>query len=168
MTEEIIIPFGELDEKDRILAILMKLGETEEAVAALYRTFAEAWREDREFWRKLAKAEDGHRAYIGHLMVLVGGRPGEFEPVHALTPEMLDGFIEKIRGHASMALNGQLTGKQALYEAHQIENMALESELARLFKSDNEEFLRLSETIVTEEREHRDAIVRLIKERYPK
>lgn len=168
MTDEIIIPLDGLDEKNRTIAILQKLGRTEEAVAALYRAYGCVWPQDRDFWESLAVAEDGHRAYIARVIVLVDERPDEFKSVHFVSPEMLDNFITKIRSHANMAQMGQLSEKQALYEAHQIENMALESELALLFKSDNAEFLKLSETIRADEKEHRDAIIRLLQERYPK
>jgi len=168
MAEEIIIDMDGTDQGAAVIAILRKLGETEEAVAALYRAYAEVWPADGAFWRTLAKAEDGHRAYIAHVIVMVGERPDDFRPIHFFSVEMLDNFIRKIQGHAMMAHAGQLNEKQALYEAHQIENMALESELAQLFKSDNPEFRRFSATIVQEETEHRDAIHRLIQERYPK
>ncbi len=168
MTDDIIIEMDGADQGDAVIAILQKLGETEEAVAALYRAYGRAWPKDRVFWESLAVAEDGHRTYISHVMVLVRERPAEFKPVHFMSPAMLDNFIAKIRTHAQMAQAGQLTEKQALYEAHQIENMALESELALLFKSTDEEFVKLSGTILDEEKEHRDAIARLLQERFPK
>ncbi|HOW52482.1 MAG TPA: hypothetical protein PLV42_10625 [bacterium] len=168
MPDDIIIDMDGNDQGAAMIAILQKLGETEEAVAALYRAYAEVWPADGAFWRTLAKTEDGHRAYIGHVIVMVRERPDDFRPVHFFSVEMLDTFIKKIQGHAVMARAGQLNEKQALYEAHQIENMALESELALLFKSGNAEFLRFSATILSEEKEHRDAIHRLIQERYPK
>lgn len=168
MTDDIIIEMDGADQGDAVIAILQKLGETEEAVAALYRAYGCVWPKDRDFWESLAVAEDGHRTYIAHVMVLVNERPGEFKPVHSMSPSMLDSFIAKIRCHAKMAQAGQLNEKQALYEAHQIENMALESDLTLLFKSTNDEFMKLSGTILGEEKEHRDAIARLLKERFPK
>lgn len=168
MTDNIDIELEGFTEEDRIIAILRALGAVEEAAAALYRTYGKVWRKDAPFWEGLAKTEDLHRAHLAHLIVLVNGNADEFHLAQSFSVKMLEDVVKKTQLYIGMARSGHLNAKQALYHAHHLENMAVESELARLFKSDNPEFLQLSQAILADEKEHQDAISRLLRERYPR
>lgn len=158
-----------LDEKGReVLLMLEKMKKSELAISAFYRECGNKFVKDRDFWHKLARAETGHSEHIEKMTHLFFSNPGNFtiNSSHTNSPAMLDRFISKIEGHTKIMLEGALTFKQALYEANHIEMTLIESNISGALKSDSVEFNQLAGKIMREEGEHREAINRLITERY--
>ncbi len=168
MTDDIIIEVEPGHEKDGTIAVLRKLGELETDSALLYRTYAGIWRKDTDFWEGLAATEERHRAYLDDLIRMIEADPGRFTLCQPFSVTMVDEVIKKIHHHIGLARSGHLEAQQALYHAHHLENLAVESELARLFQSDDPEFLRLSGEILADEKDHQGAVTRLLKERCPR
>ncbi len=168
MTDEIIIEIESGHEKESTIAVLRKLGELETASALLYRTYAGVWRKDKDFWGGLAVTEERHRTYLDDLIRMVDANPGRFTLRQRFSITMVNEVIKKIHHHISLTRSGHLEAQQALYHAHHLENLAVESELACLFQSDDPEFLRLSGEILADEKDHQGTIKRLLKERCPR
>lgn len=146
----------------KIIQLLNLLRETESALGEFYGRCAFFFPEDEDIWEELKSEEIIHAEQVERLTDIVTEKKekfllGEFDPV------TLKSFLDDIEDQRDILERGELTRDQAIAVARDYEDTLVEKQFLRIVESDDPEFIRLTEKIEQEEREHLEKLSDYIK-----
>jgi hypothetical protein len=133
------------------------LREHERALGRLYRTYAECFAGQSEFWLRLAAEEDQHAEWLGSLRLRLeddeSGRLLDRFPTGAIEHSLV--YVNKLIANAHTS---GITPLRALSVALDLEQALLESRYFEVFESDSPELKRTLETLAESTHAHLAAV----------
>jgi len=146
----------------KIIQLLDLLREIESALGEFYARCAFFFPEDEHLWEELKSEEIKHAEQVEELTTMVTEKKekfllGEFDPVALKT------FLDDIENQRDILERGELTRDKAIAIARDYEDTLVEKQFLRTVESDDSEFIRLTEKIEQEEREHLEKLSDYIK-----
>jgi hypothetical protein len=139
--------------KEQQIATLQALAKNEEAVAALYEAYAEAFPDYRDLWSNLSQAELDHAAWLRALSSLV--EEGSVYFVRdRLTPEAIRTTIEYVQQGLAAAEHRWPSLIQALSMARDLERGLVERRFFEVFDEEPVELRRVMRDLSAATEEH--------------
>jgi rubrerythrin len=136
--------------------ILQLMAENEEAVARLYRAYAERFPRHRDFWQELANEEIHHLQLLQRL-------PARKDPSVEINEDRFDRDVfqvssEYLEKKLTQAVTGKISIKDALSTALDIETGMLERGYFEVFEGDSREFKRTLQALAAATEKHTNKI----------
>jgi rubrerythrin len=151
---------------NEIIYILNTLANLELSFAELYEACGKHWDNDAKFWLSIAQEERNHNVYVNKMSELVSQFPNQFTlekpfiPISLMTTrQMTKTVIQKIN-------SSQITLKEILNIALDIEKSILETNYIALLKTNNKQYQDLAKSLVKESDQHKEMILQKIDELY--
>ena len=137
-------------------SILLLMAENEEAVANLYRTYAEKFPRHRDFWSELANEETHHLQLIQNLAAR--SNPSVEINEDRFDMNVFQVSLEYLEDKLTQAVNEKISVKEALSTALDIETGMLERGYFEVFEGDSPEFKRTLQTLAGATEKHTNKI----------
>lgn len=146
--------FGGTMNNEKQMAIVDLLAKNEEAVSALYKTYADKFPEWQEFWLSLSKEEVGHANWIRDLTTKAS--QGElYIDENRFNIEPIEQFLAYIDERQHEAKDINITIKKALGVAYDIENSMIERKFFTVFTGDSLELKEVLQKLSNATDHHR-------------
>jgi hypothetical protein len=147
-----------------LFGVMKTMTATERLVADFYRTCAETWKEDREFWMGIVEEEEKHARNIERMTQIIASRPGRFEIGRPFNETAIRTTMKGIEGFMERMKSGKVTRKGAFFMARDIENSVIEKNYAEIVRTDDLEYLTLLKEVVEDTGTHKHEIEERIRE----
>jgi hypothetical protein len=148
-----------------IVQLMQVMAQGESRIAEFYKTCAESFPLNKEFWAGLAREEEGHAAIIERVTRAATEEPEMFEPGELSPLEALQAFLLRLDDKFELLKEGRLTEHQALFVAYLIENTFAEHSFAGAIRSKEPSFVTNLEQLTSESVEHRTRVVQMFTNR---
>lgn len=126
------------DRDKKACTIIDRLAANEESIARLYRGYADAFPDLREFWSSLASEEVGHASCMRSLGRQIGA-PSLFMDENRFTATAIQTFAGYLDRELSRLKEGEIPLIEALSITLYIEESLIESRFFELFRADSAE-----------------------------
>jgi hypothetical protein len=130
------------------------LAQVEQTVGEFYRSCAEIFRHDSDFWHRLSNDEFLHAAVLKKLSKMIERKPNEFEPGQMFPPAAKRTFIARILSDSEKLMAGTLTMYDALLVAYHIEATMLESNYTEVVETKNPEYIKALDNLAAATVQH--------------
>jgi len=147
-----------------IVESLRLLKRSEQWLSILYKTCAGIWPEEAGFWEFMEHAELKHADYVDKITELFQETPEEFIPIIEFNPLSVQMMIDSTKQDVERMKNRELTKKQLLIIARDIENSLIENKFYELIRSKNKEFLQLIKEIKQQTMVHKSQLEERLKQ----
>jgi hypothetical protein len=151
-------------EVKNISSTLEVMAELEEAISKFYLTAGDLWEEDRAFWSALAQAELTHAEDIRKMADILNRIPREFEIGRPLASAGIRTVISGVQNNIQKMRKGEITKKQFLFIARDIEQSLLESRYAEILKTKDPDYQQLVYDVSSQTEAHKALLARKIEE----
>jgi len=138
--------------------IMHMMAETELLIAELYRTAAETWKEDREFWLETVAEEEKHAYNINKMLAIVTLKPERFELGRPFNKVAITTIKNGLEGNLDRLKKGQIIREKMLNLARDIEASLIEKSYGEIVRTNDVEYQSLVEEIVSDTFNHKKAI----------
>lgn len=146
----------------KITLLLDLLKDIESALGDFYGRCAFFFPEDKHLWEELKSEEIKHAGQVEELTTIFTEKKEEFL-LGEFNPVALKTYLEGIEDQRDRLEKGELTRDNALFIARDCEDTLVEKKFLRAVESDEPEFIRLTEQIEQEEKEHLEKLDDYIK-----
>lgn len=136
--------------------ILEMLAENEEAVGALYRTYAEKFPQHHDFWTRLADEEAYHSRLIQKMWK--GGNDHVVITENRFDISLLQISLEYLQEKLKQAKNEPFSYEDALSIALEIETGMLERDFFTVYEGTSAQFIRTMEILASATAKHTNVI----------
>jgi hypothetical protein len=143
------------DWSKKACAIIDKLATNEESIARLYRGYADAFPDLREFWSSLASEEVGHASCMRSLGRRIG-TPSLFMDENRFNATAIQTLIDYLDRELSRVNQEEIPLIEALSITLYIEESLIESKLFEVFKADSAALQHILKRLHNETVAHRD------------
>ena len=126
----------------------------EEAIAALYKAYADKFPDDQDFWMGLSDEELHHAQWLRKLRDLIMKGMAKLNEGR-FKVEPIERSIKYIEGYTRQAKNEEMTMLSALSVASDIEHALLEKKFLEIYTSDDERVAKTIETLQAATNAHR-------------
>lgn len=126
------------------------------ALADLYQACSEQFPEDKNFWLAIKHQEELHAKLIRQLSELVTSHPQEFNFGRPFNSTAVKTTLSSVTNYAQTVRKGLLQRKRALFMARDIENSVLEAKYGEIVSTNNLEYRKIIERIMTDTLSHRN------------
>ncbi|MFA6318176.1 MAG: hypothetical protein WC943_12240 [Elusimicrobiota bacterium] len=130
------------------------LAEAEEAVAGLYKVFAEKDASEQAFWSGLVNQETAHAHNMRSMARMLEANPSAYLPGRPFNIAAIQTFIRGIKENIARAVKGEISAHNAFFVAKDIEGSILENRIHEIVRTDDPEFRKLIDVIVGQTAEH--------------
>ena len=141
-----------------LLSTLKIMAEAEKTVGGFYKSCAEFFQHDADFWSKLADEEFIHADVLTRLSKMVTRKPNEYEPGKLPSVAALRTFISRLHSDRERLKNGTLTMHDALLAAYLIEMTVIECNYTEVVQTTNSKCLEALENLAIATVQHRGRI----------
>lgn len=144
-----------------LMKVLEAMAEAEMAMAELYKTCAQLWEQESNFWLSLSNDEVKHAENVRKLAHIIHNRLGSkatFQFYRPFTLNSVQSFVSGVTDAMARIKQDNVSEKRMLAIALDIELSALERRYSELVKTDDIEYQTISKTIDNETKIHRDRI----------
>ena len=138
--------------------VMRMMAATERFIAEFYRTCAELWPEDREFWLDVVAEEEKHARNIEEMAKIVSAKPERFELGRAFNPAAIRTVMTGIEGQVDRLKKGLITRDRLMIVARDIEASVMEKSYREIVRTTDLEYLNLVKEIVEDTSRHKSAI----------
>lgn len=149
---------------ENLLKLLEEISKAELSVAELYKSCAERWKEDEDFWILLEREERRHSEIITKIAEIVAEKRGKMEIGRRFAPVALQTFMKWAIDYNELVKKGEVTLDKMLFVARDIENSIIESKYAEVVKTDDLEYRELMKEVMSDTFKHRKMIDKKIEE----
>jgi hypothetical protein len=149
---------------DDVLRAMDLMAEAETLVCQFYRCCSEAFCDDRDFWNRLAQEEEHHSKVLRKLYEIIQRKPQEFAVGKVSPRAALHTFMGRVASDTEKLRSGRLTRKDALTTAYHIESTVIENKYTEIIVTKNEKYLASLDNLMKAEVNHKDRIVKRMKE----
>jgi hypothetical protein len=143
------------DWNSKACTIIDKLAANEESIAKLYKGYADAFPDLREFWSSLGSEEVGHASCIGSLGRQIG-TPSLFMDGDRFNAIAIQTFTDYLDRELSRLSAKEISLIEALSITLYIEESLIESKVFEVFKADSAELQHTLAKLRDETLAHRD------------
>jgi len=141
-----------------LLDVMKMMAATERLVADFYRTCAEIWAEDREFWSATVAEEEKHAKNIERMAQIVAAKPERFEIGRPFNQMAIKTIMTGIEGHLKRLKEGRITRDRLMFVARDIESSMMEKSYGEIVRTSDLEYLELVKEIVGDTASHKQKI----------
>ena len=141
------------------------MAELEGSISEFYKTCANIWAEEKEFWSGNTRDEIRHAANIKEMANILSRKPERFELGRPFNVFSLQTTISGVKGNIQKLKSGELTQDQALFLSLDMENSILESKYSEILKTNDLEYQNLVLETVVQTVAHKSAIEKKVKEK---
>ena len=142
------------------LKTIKLLIEHEKAISALYKEYERKCPEQKDFWLRISDEEIEHANWISTLYLQVEKGSLNFQE-ERFKIEAIKTSLEYIKDRISEAQNKEISAKNALSVARDLENGLLEKKYFEVFESDSKEIKIILRRLMVATREHRNKIEKI-------
>ncbi len=143
---------------ESILDVLKDMAECELTVAEFYRTCAQIWEEDKEFWLTLERQENIHAQNIDRMAEIISKEHECFESYRPFNPAAMKTMISGIENNIRRLKSGEISKNNVLFIARDIEQSLIEARYDEIVKTNDIEYQNLVKKIVTQTLDHKGII----------
>jgi hypothetical protein len=111
---------------DRTLEAMELMARAASAVERLYETCAALWKEDEDFWQRLALEEKHQSEHIRSMISILSGSPGNFQPGRPFSAMALQTFISGVERDIECVKQFTVPAVKALHIARDLEQALIE------------------------------------------
>jgi len=147
-----------------LLGLLDLMGEFELKMAELYRTCAELWLEDEQFWWDMERAETKHAGIVSRIKKIVSEKPDRFTLGRLFKVPAVQTMMAGIQWNIQRLRKREITEQNMLFIARDLERSILENNYAQMIKNDDSGFQALMNEIVSDTVDHHDYLIQKISE----
>jgi len=145
------------------LKVIKLLSEHEKAISRLYKEYARKFPKQREFWIKISAEETEHASWISKLYSQAGEgslcfKEGRFKK------EAIKTSIDYLEDRIVEAQNKEISAKNALSIAQDLENGLIEKKFFEIFEHDCKEIKQVLHDLAFATSEHRNRIAKFWRE----
>lgn len=133
-----------------IAKVLEAMQEIELAIGSFYRTCAEVWPEEREFWAGLESQEQGHAENLQRMAALLAEHAGAFEVQRPFNLIALQTIKAGIEARTRQVRQGEYSHDQTLYAARDLEQSLVEAKYGEFLKTTHPEYQTLAKEIASQ------------------
>ncbi len=148
-----------------LLDVMKLMAATEQLIAEFYRTCADVWEEDRDFWLATVAEEEKHAANIEKMARIVAARPERFEIGRPFNPMAIRTIMAGVEGHLRRLKEGQITRDRLMIVARDIEASLMEKSYGEIVRTTDVEYLDLVREILEDTDRHKQSIERRCRNR---
>jgi len=141
-----------------LLAVMTMMAETERLIADFYRTCADLWEEDREFWLSIVAEEEKHAANLDRMARIVAARPERFEIGRPFNQAAIRTVTAGIESQLKRLKEDRVTRERLLYMARDTEASVIEKFYGEIVRTSDVEYLTLLKEITQETLDHKRGI----------
>ncbi|MCX7816244.1 MAG: hypothetical protein N2317_01865 [Syntrophales bacterium] len=152
------------NEARRLGLLLETMAKLEEAIAELYDECALKWSNEGMFWREMGEEERRHAKILRQLVEILRENPDQFEIGRLFNEVAINTVISGVRKHTESVRKGVYDFVKVLNIANDLESSLLEFRYTELFKTRNVGYQNLLNEIFQETVNHRNRLLRKIKE----
>jgi hypothetical protein len=142
------------DVKD-LTAIVETLAQFETTLAAHYCACAKVWLEDGEFWIQMEQSEIRHARNMTRIKTMLSERPNIFQRGRPFKIAAIQTSIAGAQWDIQRLNRKEMTRKNMLFIARDLEQSVLERNYAEILKSNDIEFQSLMKEMLSETIQHR-------------
>ena len=143
---------------ESILDELKGMAECELTLAEFYRTCAQIWEEDKEFWLTLERQENIHAQNIDRMAEIISKKHERFESYRAFNPAAMKTMISGIENNIRRLKSGEISKNNVLFIARDIEQSLIEAKYHEIVKTNDIEYQNLVKKIVSQTVVHKGMI----------
>ena len=147
-----------------VATALERMAELERAIAEIYGSAGDFWKEDGVFWTGMAAAEVAHAENMKKMGGLLVEKPEEFEAGRPFNPVAIQTAMGGIAANLQKLRNGGFTKKQMLIIARDIEQSLLESKYGEIVKTRERDYQRLIGEVTSQTDSHKRVLLAKIAE----
>jgi len=147
-----------------LLEVMSMMAETERLIADLYRTCADIWEEDREFWLATVAEEKKHAKNIEKMAQIIVAKPEQFEMGRPFNQVAIRTIKTGLEGQLERLKKGQFTRERMLFVARDIEASVIEKSYAEIVRTNDVGYQALVNEIVQDTTKHKNSIEQRIQE----
>jgi len=151
-------------ELNSILEVLKLMAQSEQMLGELYRACGIKWSEDRDFWTEISSQEDKHALYIKKIGEIISKRPENFEKGRPFNVFAIKTIIKGMQDKLLKIKEGSIPRKNAFFTARDFEQSILEDRYGEIVKSDDIEYIALTQEILSDTLTHKNRLDQKIKE----
>ena len=144
--------------------VLKAMADFEHAAAELYGMCGQTWEADKEFWADMERAEIKHAENIIRMSEIVSLKPEGCQSGHTFKPEAIWTSISGIQWNIERLVKKEITEKNMLFIARDVEQSMLESKYGDAVKSNDPEYQSLLKEIISDTVAHRERLNNKIRE----
>jgi len=145
------------------LKIIELLAEHEKKISRLYKEYSLKFPEQKDFWSKIAKEEIEHASWILKLRSKVKEGSVYFEE-DRFNKEAIKTSLKYVESQITKVQNKEISAKNALSVARDLENGLIEKKFFEVFKPDCREIKQVLLDLTIATREHYNRIKKVWKE----
>ncbi|MCB4791369.1 MAG: hemerythrin domain-containing protein [Elusimicrobia bacterium] len=141
-----------MDQEDtsKIKAIFEVLKRFKSSFLEFCQASADVWVEDKGFWLSLAEEVQRHINDVDKMAVKVQERPGDFEIGEPFRFDVVDMFLSDIKKNIKLLKNKELSKKETLVIARNIEQSVLGTKYSEIVKTNDQEYLELAKEVISQ------------------
>jgi len=147
---------------ESILDVLKDMAECELTLAEFYRTCAQIWEEDKEFWLNLERQENIHAQNIDRMAEIISKKHERFESYRPFNPGAIKTMISGIENNIRRLKSGEISKNNVLFIARDIEQSLIEAKYDEIVKTNDIEYQNLVKEIVSQTVVHKGMIEKKI------
>jgi len=147
-----------------VLEIITLLAESEQAIARLYRSFAETLKEDEAFWLYLEREELGHEKNLEAMAEMIRQNPAQFQLKRPFNTAAVRTFMAGIEQNIEGQKNEAFPRRKALIIARDIESSIIEKTYHEIVQTTNLSYVSLIKQVVAETQLHKNAVEKRLRE----
>lgn len=147
-----------------LLGIMKMMADNERLIGSFYQSCAETWEQDRTFWLNIAAEEEKHARNIERMVQIISLKPEQFQIGRLFNTVAIQTVMAGIKGQLKRLKEKQMTRKQAIFVARDIESSLIEKNYGEIVKTRDIEYLTLMKEVTGETEKHKESIERHIQE----
>ncbi len=144
---------------------LRHLSEAEKNIADFYRLCADVRPGEKDFWLSMAESEEGHASSVQKMASLIIKEPKRYKAGYPFNAASIRVFSLYVQGLVKKMRSGEITGKEIIAIAADVESSAVELHYGEIVETDVKEYLALARQIADETNRHQTVFADLTKEK---
>lgn len=144
-----------MEDVKKTLELLSEISKLENTIAEFYTVCSQVFADTSDMWTTLSEEEKKHANYIKEIMQAVEKEPKKFNSNRKFTIETVRTVISGVQEDINEIKNKELSEKQALFVAKDIEYSNLEKNLCDIVSSDDPQYRSLIKKFADETRNQR-------------
>ena len=157
----------EQDQLKTVLDILKTIKELELAAAEFYRTCAEIWIIEKDFWMSMEESERKHAQHIDRMIKISSEKPEKFKLGRSFKRPAVETFISGVKSNIQRLRSRTLLKDRVLFIARDIEESMLESRYMEIIRTDEPDFQSLLKQILSDTVTHKEWLNEKIRQSHP-
>lgn len=148
-----------MENTQKTIAVLSEIAKLENVIADFYDTCSLAYPDTSDMWKTLSEEEREHAGYVTEIITAIEKEPHKFISTCKFTIETVQTVIGGVNDYINQVKNKELSQKEALFIAKDIEYSNLEKNFCNIVSFTDPQYKNLTEKLVRATKTQREFLV---------